>query len=375
MRVSNFFVSLQLMIELERHIEILLLSNDCVIVPNFGGFVAHHSDARYSESDNLFLPPLRTIGFNPQLKLNDSVLAQSFVEAYDISYPEAMRRIEQNVAMLRGSIEDEGEYTLNGVGTLRLTDEGKYDFEPCEAGLLTPSFYGFGSFEMKTLAQKKAERQAKLALEQQKEEAEYIADNTFAQEHHAEQKPVTIEVETAEIKESAQQKEQQTITIPMSVARNILIAAVMLIAFLLFPSSLSDSNNKVNQSAIDTNLLHQVMPHTSDVKHSEHKVVSVKKAKAEKKEKKEEKKEAGQMADEHKPYFSVVLTSKVPSGNAHRYVHQLHKQGYDEAHVLANGNSSKVVYGRYETRSRANAVMNKLNNREIFADCWVTKVY
>ncbi|MQO83477.1 SPOR domain-containing protein, partial [Prevotella copri] len=32
---------------LERHIEILLLSNDCVIVPGFGGFMAHHVDARY----------------------------------------------------------------------------------------------------------------------------------------------------------------------------------------------------------------------------------------------------------------------------------------------------------------------------------------
>ena len=29
------------MIELARHIEILLLENDCVIIPDFGGFIAH----------------------------------------------------------------------------------------------------------------------------------------------------------------------------------------------------------------------------------------------------------------------------------------------------------------------------------------------
>ena len=57
------------MIELERHIEILLLDNDCVIVPEFGGFMAQHTNARYSEVDNTFLPPIRTIGFNPQLNL------------------------------------------------------------------------------------------------------------------------------------------------------------------------------------------------------------------------------------------------------------------------------------------------------------------
>lgn len=61
------------MIELDRHIEILLLSNDCVIVPDFGGFMAHHVDARYDEADGTFLPPLRTLGFNPQLKMNDSL--------------------------------------------------------------------------------------------------------------------------------------------------------------------------------------------------------------------------------------------------------------------------------------------------------------
>ena len=67
------------MIELDRHIEILLLSNDCVILPNFGGFMAHHVEARHDDSDGAFLPPLRTIGFNPKLTLNDSLLAQSYV--------------------------------------------------------------------------------------------------------------------------------------------------------------------------------------------------------------------------------------------------------------------------------------------------------
>ena len=44
---SNF----ALVIELDRHIEILLLGNDCVIVPGLGGFMAHHADARYDEED------------------------------------------------------------------------------------------------------------------------------------------------------------------------------------------------------------------------------------------------------------------------------------------------------------------------------------
>ncbi len=51
------------MIELHRHIEILLLDNDCVIIPDFGGFMAHHVEARYDDGDHTFLPPTRTLGF------------------------------------------------------------------------------------------------------------------------------------------------------------------------------------------------------------------------------------------------------------------------------------------------------------------------
>ena len=95
--ISQKYLNFALVIELERHIEILLLSNDCVIVPDLGGFMAHHVDARYDEEEHTFLPPLRTLGFNPQLKINDSLLALSYVEAYDISYPEAIQRIEDEV--------------------------------------------------------------------------------------------------------------------------------------------------------------------------------------------------------------------------------------------------------------------------------------
>lgn len=42
------------MIELAQHIEALLLENDCVIVPNFGGFVAHYAPATYVKEENLF---------------------------------------------------------------------------------------------------------------------------------------------------------------------------------------------------------------------------------------------------------------------------------------------------------------------------------
>ena len=141
------------MIELERHIEILLLNNDCVIVPGIGGFMAYHVEARYDESDHTFLPPLRALGFNPQLtSLNDSLLAQSYVEAYDISYPEAVKRIGDEVREIRQRISHDGSYELHNIGVITINDDGNFEFEPCEAGILTPSLYGLGSFAFQSIS-------------------------------------------------------------------------------------------------------------------------------------------------------------------------------------------------------------------------------
>ena len=81
------------MIELAQHIEVLLLENDCVIVPGFGGFIAHYAPAMRVAEENLFLPPTRTIGFNPQLTLNDGVLVQSYMAVYDTNFSDATKMV------------------------------------------------------------------------------------------------------------------------------------------------------------------------------------------------------------------------------------------------------------------------------------------
>ena len=134
------------MTEISRHIAILLLDNDCVIIPGFAGFVAHYIPAELDEASGRFYPPKRTIGFNPQLQLNDSLLAQSYTESYDISYPEAMHRLEMEIDEIKQSIEIYGEYEFEGIGNVSKTSDGHYSFNPCTAGLLTPALYGLKEF-------------------------------------------------------------------------------------------------------------------------------------------------------------------------------------------------------------------------------------
>lgn len=349
------------MIELERHIEILLLTNDCVIIPNFGGFMAHHTAARFDERDYSFLPPTRTVGFNPLLKINDSLLAQSYVEAYDISYPEALRRIEQETEEMKQILENEGEYELKDLGTLHTNNEGHYTFEPCEAGLLTPTLYGLSSFEFKRLGTVET-------LESEQE------TNGIAQQPQAQ----ILDFSTPA---NHEEEEEKSYTIRLSVVRNIAVACIAALAFLLLPSSLNNGDMAtLTGNKIDTNILTYIMPKdvtignattqiTKDMTQKAVEAIQQKQADSNNKLKAN----IGS-ATTAKNYYSIVLASKVTRKNAELFVRDLHRKGYTEADVLTQNNHTKVIYGEYASEREARNIINKLNNKVEFADCWVMHI-
>ena len=107
------------MIELAQHIETLLLENDCVIVPGLGGFVAHYAPATRVKEENIFLPPTRIIGFNPQLKMNDGLLVQSYMSVYGTNFSDATKMVERKVNELISVLHEEGKVDLPNVGEVR----------------------------------------------------------------------------------------------------------------------------------------------------------------------------------------------------------------------------------------------------------------
>ncbi|WP_341460113.1 SPOR domain-containing protein [Phocaeicola barnesiae] len=161
------------MIELVKHIEILLLENDCVIVPGLGGFIAHNRPAQYCTETNEFCPPLRTIGFNPQLVMNDGLLVQSYMQAYNTDFPDATRKIERIVSQLKEDIYQQGQVELGNIGTLYYNVQGVYEFEPRQDAFFTPSLYGLEKVTLPKLIQQEAtapKTSPRIEIHPQKEE-------------------------------------------------------------------------------------------------------------------------------------------------------------------------------------------------------------
>lgn len=167
MGLNSYFC---IMIELIKHIEILLLENDCVIVPEFGGFITHHQSAHYEETEGVFLPPTRTVGFNPQLTMNDGVLAQAYMQTYHTDFPDAVRKITEKVNEMKEVLYKEGMVEMSGIGILHYTIYNTFEFHPNVSGILSPTLYALDAFTMKPLSAEIVVEEPAVAWAEQAEE-------------------------------------------------------------------------------------------------------------------------------------------------------------------------------------------------------------
>lgn len=151
--------------ELSQHIEYLLIEHDCVALPGLGGFVAHYSEATWDERNHTFQPPVRHIGFNPQIKLNDGLLEQSYMEVYGTDFGDAQKRVRRGVEQLKEQLFEEGQAELPNVGELRMSIRGTYDFTPYDNRLISPWLYGLGVLEVAQLAEVTADETLSRPLE------------------------------------------------------------------------------------------------------------------------------------------------------------------------------------------------------------------
>ena len=355
------------MIELERHIEIQLLNNDCVIVPDLGGFMAHYEEAHIDSMDGTFLPPKRTLGFNPALKMNDSLLVQSYIEAYDISYPEALHRIEEEVSELRQRVENEGFYELNDIGVLRMNSYGNYEFEPCEAGILTPSLYGLTNLAIDELDQQKVPVIESKVVPIRLDEINKEEKTSEAEEETVEKPAPSFYIND----------DDKTVHIRLSVLRNAVAVAIALFAFFLFSTPLNNNlGNQQQMMNINTDVLTRIMP-KSEVKGNAT-VVTAGNVSKPKSETPKPTVSASATADSSaaKPqqpvsYYTLVLASHVSQKNAAAYVEKLHKVGFNEAEVSVRNKVTRVIFNHYPTEAAAYKALNELQEYSEFNQAWV----
>ena len=128
--------------ELSTHIRHLLKAHNCVIVPNFGGFIANHESAYINKAAATIFPPRKQILFNGNLTQNDGLLASEVGTRTNLDYPKALNFIADCVANWKNQLANGERIDLNEIGFLYKQGDKIIFEQNRETNLLLQS-YGF----------------------------------------------------------------------------------------------------------------------------------------------------------------------------------------------------------------------------------------
>ena len=333
------------MIELAQHIEALLLENDCVIVPGFGGFVAHYAPATHVKEENLFLPPTRTIGFNPQLKLNDGVLVQSYMSAYDTSFADATRIVEKEV----------------NVGEIHYNIYGNYEFIPYDCKITTPSLYGLDSFEIHELAtlQQKEKVLIPANLTREKKTYEISINRVYLRNAVAMIAAVILffafsnRVENTDI-----QKNNYAQLLPGELFEQIEKQSVVV-------TPVSVKSRGTQQQVQKTSA-----PKITVDKSKTSRPIAVKEVKVNKQETVPAPVAAKSQANFNHP-FHIIVAGGISMKDAEAMANQLKEKGFAEAKALNTAGKVRVSIRSFDNREEATKQLLELRKNETYKNAWL----
>jgi len=135
--------------QLTNAINILLYTNDCVTVPEFGSFIINKFSSIYDENKGKFYPPSRRVSFNSKIKSNDGLIANFISEELCISYEDAVKKVHTEVVSWKKILNEES-LVLKNIGELSYNADENIVFVPD-----LDSNHFLGSFGLPTIYYKK----------------------------------------------------------------------------------------------------------------------------------------------------------------------------------------------------------------------------
>ena len=131
----------------------LIAQHNCVIIPELGAFLAHSIPASYNAEDGLFMPPHRTMGFNPQINADDALLMSEYIDELQLTYEDAGKALRKDVAKLRHELSAKGAVRFGELGTFSMNVTGGISFDPAPNGIDDPYNFGFEPIAIPLLSQ------------------------------------------------------------------------------------------------------------------------------------------------------------------------------------------------------------------------------
>jgi hypothetical protein len=168
-------------LDIEKIVERLLHHYECVILPDFGGFIIRDSPCNFNVAKDQLKPYGKHIFFNPHLVQNDGLLYNEIQKNHQLSYQESISEYQSWLLGIKQIISEAGSKHFGNLGTFYKGNENSVWFSPLSTLNLAMDSYGLFPVDVRQVFAKEAVPEAHVKEELVAEEEQPVmtlADNT-----------------------------------------------------------------------------------------------------------------------------------------------------------------------------------------------------
>ena len=135
----------------------LLVHHNCVIIPEFGGFIAKRVSSQIDYEKGIISPPSKHLLFNRFLTADDGLLISSFVQSEGEDYDAVKTKISNIVSALDKKLSNGEELAFKHIGTLKRSENGNYVFKQDRTFNMLADAYGLTELDFVSAQEVKEE--------------------------------------------------------------------------------------------------------------------------------------------------------------------------------------------------------------------------
>lgn len=155
------------------YISDLLFLHDCVIIPDFGGFICNYKGAYIDEVNGRIYPPGKDIVFNKNLTHNDGLLVNWIACKENISYDKATKQVALFCEELKVRLNQRQRIAFGDIGVFSTDRRFNIIFESGRNNFLSETF-GMEQIEVEKTATSERIKPKQIAIPTPPEMSPYI---------------------------------------------------------------------------------------------------------------------------------------------------------------------------------------------------------
>jgi nucleoid DNA-binding protein len=135
-------------LDIAKYIKELIIKNECIILPGFGGFETRYKPACLDRQTETLIPPSKQIVFREDYKVDNGVLVNYINTKEKTGIAEVKRIVDDYIREIAYKIDIEERFDFIGIGTLIKDNNGKLLFKPLEDENYLIDSYGLSKLKL-----------------------------------------------------------------------------------------------------------------------------------------------------------------------------------------------------------------------------------